>query len=117
MNGQYSSDSKTLFIITEPMLEVSKGKQMKPKIQRYDGHNDGEQVEIETNWREPDTPAKGSTVIDGGHLVKDTKGRTYYVEREIALLPPQLNASWTMEARRRLPSVGNDTTIQDVLED
>jgi hypothetical protein len=84
---------------------------------RYDGHNDGEQVEIETNWREPDTPAKGSTVIDGGHLVKDTIGRTYYVEREIALLPPQLNTRWAIETRRRLPSVGNDATIQDVLED
>jgi hypothetical protein len=84
---------------------------------RYDGHNDGEQVEIETNWREPDTPAKGSTVIDGGHLVKDTRGRTYYVERKIALLPPQLNTRWAIEARRRLPSVGNDATIQDVLED
>eukprot|EP00970_Alexandrium_tamarense_P018502 scaffold13344_cov215-Alexandrium_tamarense.AAC.8 len=57
MNGQYSSDSKTLFIVTEPMLEVSKGKQ-------------------------------------------DTIGRTYYVEREMALLPPQLNTSWTIEARR-----------------
>jgi hypothetical protein len=84
---------------------------------RYDGHNDGEEVEIETNWKEPDVNATGSTAIDGGHLVKDTIGRTYYVEREIALLPPQLNTSWTMGARRRLPSVGNDATIQDVLED
>ena len=38
MNGQYSSDSKTLFIVTEPMVEVSKGKQMKPKIQRSSNH-------------------------------------------------------------------------------
>ena len=49
--------------------------------------------------------------------MKDTIGRTYYVEREIALLPPQLNTRWAIEARRRLPSIGNDATIQDVLED
>ena len=32
MNEQYSSNSETLFLVTESILEVSKGEQIEPKI-------------------------------------------------------------------------------------
>lgn len=32
MNGQYSSNSETLFLVTESMLDVSRGNKVQPKI-------------------------------------------------------------------------------------
>ncbi|KAL7553043.1 hypothetical protein ACHAWF_016287 [Thalassiosira exigua] len=79
----------------------------------YSGRRDGEVVEVRTLWRE--SPDGTSTAL-GGHLMHAEDGRTYFVERRRPLWPPLFTSEKALEIRNRLPSVGDDTTILDILE-
>ena len=80
------------------------------------GRKDGQRVEIQTNWKEAPIDAAAHKTQFGGHLMQSVDGQTYYVEREYALWPPHLTVEESMAARRRLPTVGEGKTIQDVLD-
>lgn len=73
--------------------------------------NDGELMEIKTNWREP--PINISIV--GGHLMHALDGKSFYVQRDTLLWPPILSAKEALDIRQRLPYVGDGKTILDVI--
>ena len=87
-------------------------------------YKDGQDVKIETNWREAiigdvtgkfprrTTPIK---TLYGGHLIKDTDGEQYYLIRDTYLWPPHLSTTQFMDIRKRLPKVGDGTTLLDVI--
>ncbi len=89
------------------------------------GTIDGDPVEIRTNWRDmadlqaqhllmPASPVEMKT-IHGGHMIKDVNGKQYYVERDTMLWPPHLSTRQSLEARTRLPTVADGTTVLDVI--
>ena len=52
----------------------------------------------------------------GGHLIHDAKQKKYYIEREQESWPPHVSPKTALNARARLPSVGDGNTIYDILK-
>mmetsp|Transcript_18255 Transcript_18255/g.39446 ORF Transcript_18255/g.39446 Transcript_18255/m.39446 type:complete len:656 (+) Transcript_18255:76-2043(+) len=73
---------------------------------------DGESVEIHTNWRESPVEIK---TLNGGHIMNDLKGQTFYVERDTMLWPPHLSTAQLTDIRKRLPTVAEGKTVLDVI--
>ena len=72
----------------------------------------GKVVEIPTVWRE--SPVKIKTMY-GGHMIYDTNGKVYYIQRENYLWSPHLASHELLEIRQRLPTVDSGKTVLDVL--
>ena len=89
----------------------------------YNGQNDGDWVLINIGMNETqkiknimyETKEDQTMKLHGGHLITDTDGRMYYLEREELHLPQHLSVKEALAMRARLPSVGQGVTILDVL--
>jgi len=78
----------------------------------YDHNTDGQFMPIPMGWQIGDEKMRK---FAGGSLITDINGREYYVEFEPELWPRRISGKDSAEARRRLPSVGRDMTVFDVL--
>eukprot|EP01082_Thalassiosira_pseudonana_P005875 g5712.t1.2.5e174189 g5712 g5712.t1 contig2:1134797-1136743(+) len=79
----------------------------------YDGNKNGEYIEIKMGWENGDTAMRK---FHGGHLIHDAKQKKYYIEREQESWPPHVSPKTALNARARLPSVGDGNTIYDILK-
>ena len=90
----------------------TKEKEVAKEVKRYKA---GDVVEIQTSWKEPPPGSIPIKTLNGGHLIKDIDRYIYYVKRDTFLTPPHLTVDQLMGIRNRLPSVGDDVTLLDVL--